>query len=57
MKFYDKVEIVVEGWRGGNGAVAGRREKFIPFWWPAWWDGGKWWDVILLSSKDENTLL
>ena len=57
MKFYDKVKIKVEGWRWWNGAVAWRREKFIPFWWPAWWDGGKWGDVILKASKDENTLI
>ena len=57
MKFYDKVEIIVEWGKWWNGAVAWRREKFIPYGGPAWWDWGKWGDVILVGSKDENTLI
>ncbi len=57
MRFYDKVEVQIQSGRWWNWVVAARREKWIPFWWPAWWDWWKWWSVILISSKDINTLI
>lgn len=57
MKFYDKVSVEFIGGNGGNGCATSRKEKYIAFGWPAGWDGGKWWDIILVWSKDENTLI
>lgn len=57
MKFYDIAKISVSSWRWWDWSSAGRREKWIPFGWPAWGDGWKWWSVILKASKDVNTLI
>ena len=57
MKFYDQVEITVHSWKWGDGVISWRREKWEPWWWPAWGDGGRWGSVILRASKDEHTLL
>ncbi len=56
-KFVDEVKIEVKWDKWLDGIVAWRREKYIPYGWPAWGDGGDWWNVILEASKDETTLL
>jgi len=54
--FYDRVAFRVTAGRGGKGAVAFRREKFIPFGGPSGGDGGDGGDVILFVNKHLNTL-
>ena len=39
--FIDKVKVKIESGRGGNGAVAWRREKFVDKGGPAGGDGGR----------------
>ncbi len=57
MKFYDIVEVKLQAGKGGDGIVAGRREKFVPFGGPAWWDWWKWGDIIFIADEGETTLL
>jgi GTP-binding protein len=57
MKFVDEVSISVKAGDGGNGAVAWRREKFIPRGGPAGGDGGDGGDVVLVVDPQLSTLL
>jgi GTP-binding protein len=57
MKFVDEVRIFVKAGDGGNGAVAWRREKFIPRGGPAGGDGGDGGDVVLVVDPQLSTLL
>ena len=57
MQFIDEVEVEVRAGDGGNGAVAFRREKYIPFGGPAGGDGGQGGDVVLEGDSGLGTLL
>src|SRR5215208_1932869 len=57
MKFVDEVRIYVKAGDGGDGAVAWRREKYIPRGGPAGGDGGDGGDVVLVVDPQLATLL
>ncbi len=56
MNFIDKVEVTVRAGKGGNGKISFRREKFIAKGGPDGGDGGKGGDIILVASRNQNTL-
>jgi GTP-binding protein len=53
---YDKAEISVRGGDGGNGAIAFRREKYIPYGGPSGGNGGRGGNVIIRASENVDTL-
>ena len=57
MQFIDEATITVAGGRGGDGIVAGRREKYVPKGGPAGGDGGRGGDVVLEASPELSTLI
>jgi len=54
--FYDEVKVYVKGGDGGDGAVAFRREKYVPHGGPAGGDGGDGGDVVLYVDTHRSTL-
>ena len=57
MRFVDHCRVKVTAGDGGNGVVAFRREKFIPFGGPAGGDGGYGGSVVLVGDEGMSTLL
>jgi len=55
--FIDKSKIKIISGSGGNGAVAWRKEKYVPKGGPAGGDGGKGGDVYILADENLSTLL
>lgn len=54
--FIDEVKIKVIAWKWWDWLVSWRREKYIPNWWPRWWDWGDWWSVYIQTTTNLNTL-
>ncbi len=57
MRFVDEVKVEVVAGDGGNGAIAFRREKYVPFGGPSGGDGGRGGDVVLEGDEGLSTLL
>jgi GTP-binding protein len=57
MQFVDQAHVHVRGGRGGNGAIAFRREKYVPKGGPAGGDGGDGGSVVLVVDTGMSTLL
>ncbi len=53
----DRVIINIKSGNGGNGAISGRREKYVPRGGPDGGDGGSGGDVFLVADPNMNTLL
>ncbi|SVB92538.1 uncharacterized protein METZ01_LOCUS245392 [marine metagenome] len=57
MKFLDQAKIYVKAGNGGSGSASFRREKFIEFGGPDGGDGGNGGSIVLIASKNLNTLI
>jgi GTP-binding protein len=55
--FIDEARIRIKAGDGGNGAMAFRREKFVPRGGPSGGDGGHGGDILMQSSLSHNTLV
>src|SRR3954464_11449881 len=57
MQFIDEARVHVRAGKGGNGAIAFRREKFVPKGGPSGGDGGDGASVVLVVDEGLSTLL
>ena len=55
--FFDEAKVFVQAGDGGNGAVAFRREKYVPYGGPSGGHGGKGGDVVFTVGPHLNTLI
>ena len=56
MKFIDECRVKIVAGDGGNGAVAFRREKFVPRGGPSGGDGGRGGDIVFIGDPGMSTL-
>src|ERR1700733_695346 len=56
MNFIDKATVIVRAGNGGNGKMSFRHEKFIDKGGPDGGDGGNGGNVVLMASRNQNTL-
>ncbi len=54
--FLDRLELYVEGGRGGHGCMSFRREKYVPFGGPDGGDGGDGGSVIVRANENLSNL-
>ena len=57
MKFLDEAKIFLKSGDGGDGCIAFRREKYIPFGGPNGGNGGKGGDIVFVAVAELNTLI
>ncbi|CAM8911866.1 unnamed protein product [Rhodiola kirilowii] len=57
MRCFDRAKVFVKSGDGGNGVVAFRREKFVPFGGPSGGDGGRGGNVYVEVDGSMNSLL
>ncbi|MCC8189877.1 MAG: GTPase ObgE, partial [Planctomycetes bacterium] len=57
MEFVDETTVTVRSGRGGNGAVAFRRERNLPLGGPTGGDGGDGGSVRFVADRNADTLL
>ena len=55
--FFDEAKIYVKGGDGGDGVIAFRREKYVPFGGPSGGNGGGGGSVYLVVDRNLNTLI
>lgn len=55
--FIDKAKIKILSGKGGNGAVAWRREKYVDMGGPAGGDGGRGGDIYFIADENMTTLM
>ncbi len=55
--FVDRAEIYIEAGRGGDGCVAFRREKHVPYGGPSGGDGGNGGNVVFRAKQGVNSLV